>query len=104
MEGWERALAESLARGQAVAVATVVAGAGVGNRLLVWPAGHTRGDLGQPRLNQRAALYAEALLDKGKFPPQTRKQFDVAEGTVEVAFEFHPGSRGPAAPPSEAPR
>ena len=78
-------------------MATVVAGDGAGNRLLVWPAGHTRGDLGQPRLNQRAALYAEALLDKGKFPAAARKQFDVAEGSVEVAFEFHAGRRGPAA-------
>ncbi len=95
MDDLERALDESLARGQAVAVATVVSGKGVGNRLLVWPAGHTRGDLGQPRLNQRAALYAEALLDKGKLPAQTRKQFDVAEGAVEVSFEFHAGRRGP---------
>jgi xanthine/CO dehydrogenase XdhC/CoxF family maturation factor len=97
MDELERALAATLARGQAVAVATVVAGEGAGNRLLVWPAGHTRGDLGQPRLNQRAALYAEALLDKGKFPPAARKQFDGVAGSVEVAFEFHAGRRGPAA-------
>ena len=87
----DAALAASRAAGEAVALATVAAGPGVGNRMLVWRAGHARGDLGQPRLNQRAALYAEALLDKGKFPPRARKSFDLPGGAVEVDFDFHPG-------------
>ena len=87
----EAALAASREAGEAVALATVAAGPGTGNRMLVWKAGHARGDLGQPRLNQRASLYAEALLDKGKFPPRARKSFDVAGGAVEVDFEFFAG-------------
>jgi hypothetical protein len=79
-----------------VAVATVAAGPHRGRRLLVWRAGHTRGDLGQPRLNQRAALYAEALLDKVRFPAQTRKVFDAPSGASEVTFEFYPVERGGA--------
>jgi hypothetical protein len=87
----EAALAASRAAGEAVALATVAIGPGTGNRMLVWKAGHARGDLGQPRLNQRASLYAEALLDKGKFPPRARKSFAVAGGAVEVDFEFFAG-------------
>ena len=84
----DAALTASRERGEPVARATVAAGPGTGNRMLVWRAGHARGDLGQPRLNQRAALYAEALLDKGKYPPRTRKKFDIQGGMVEVDFEF----------------
>jgi hypothetical protein len=99
----DRALAESLARGQAVADGRVLSGPGTGGRLLVWPAGQTRGDLGQPRLNQRAALYAEALLEKietGKPPPSGPKSFAALGGNSEVLFEFHRGHRGPGEPSS----
>ena len=63
--------------------------------MLVWKAGHARGDLGQPRLNQRASLYAEALLDKGKFPPRARKKFELNDKglAVEIDFEFF-GEKG----------
>lgn len=84
------ALALALQAGHPVALARVVAGPGLGNWLLVWPAGHTRGDLGQARLNQRAALYAEQLFERGAKPAQ--KSFDVEGQTVRVAYEFH-GSR-----------
>ncbi len=86
-DGIEERLATSLGRGEAVAVATIVAGSGLGRRLLVWPAGHTYGDLGWPRLNQRVALYAEQLFDKG--PRDGSKRFEVPGGErLEVRFEF----------------
>jgi hypothetical protein len=87
----DTALAASRERGEPVARATVAAGPGTGNCMLVWRAGHARGDLGQPRLNQRASLYAEALLDKGKYPPRATKKFDIQGGAVEVEFEFFGG-------------
>jgi xanthine/CO dehydrogenase XdhC/CoxF family maturation factor len=87
----DAALAASRARGEPVALATVTAGPGAGSRMLIWKAGHARGSLGQPRLNQRASLYAEALLDKGKFPPRSRKSFDLHGGAAEVEFEFFAG-------------
>ncbi len=64
-EAFERLLRDSAASGEPVVLATVLTGPGAGRRLLVWSAGHTFGDLGWPRLNQRVALYAEQLLERG---------------------------------------
>jgi hypothetical protein len=80
-------LAASLGRGERVARATVLGSGDESQALLVWPAGHTYGDLGWPRLNQRVALYAEQLFEKG--PRDMTKSFDLPDGTqVEVRFEF----------------
>jgi hypothetical protein len=75
-------LAGALARGEKVALATVQSGPWAGNRLLVWPGGEALGDLGAPRLNQRVALHAEALLVRGG--GTTRKPFDHLGRTIEV--------------------
>lgn len=74
----------------AIAAARVVTGAGAGRTLRVWRSGQMRGDLGDPRLNQRAALYAEAILDKAaaRRPERHRKTFDSPFGSVEVEFDF----------------
>jgi len=80
-------LAVAVERGERIALATVVGGPGEGRQLLVWPAGHTYGDLGWPRLNQRVALYAEQLFEKG--PRDMVKSFDVPGGEkLDVRFEF----------------
>jgi hypothetical protein len=80
-------LAESLRRGERVARATVEMPRDGVRYLLIWPAGHTFGDLGWPRLNQRVALYAEQLFEKG--PREMTKAFDLPDGTrVDVRFEF----------------
>ena len=76
--------------------AKVVSGGAPGGAqttLEVWPAGHYRGDLGEARLNQRAALYAESVLEKSArsgapMPGPLRKSFDGPEGPVEVEFVF----------------
>ncbi len=85
-------LAESRARGERVALATALDGVRAGERLLVWSAGHTYGDLGWPRLNQRVALYAEQLFDRGA-AATTAKKFDLpGAGKVEIRVElFLPG-------------
>ncbi|MBP9142940.1 MAG: hypothetical protein KBF21_20095 [Thermoanaerobaculia bacterium] len=80
-------LTASLVRGERVARAVVVTAGGEERALLIWPAGHTFGDLGWPRLNQRVALYAEQLFEKG--PREMTKAFDLPDGTrVDVRFEF----------------
>jgi xanthine dehydrogenase accessory factor len=77
-------LRRSLAAHELVALATVVAGSRLGRQLLVWPGGQTLGDLGSPRLNQRAGLYAEQLL-----PTQqaARKTFECSGETLDIFFE-----------------
>jgi len=88
-----RLIEESRARGERVAVATVLEGPHAGERLLVWSAGHTFGDLGWPRLNQRVALYAEQLFERGA-AGASAKRFDVpGTGKIEVSLVFE----GPAA-------
>jgi hypothetical protein len=74
-----------------VAAARVLAGDHAGKSLRVWPAGQMRGDLGEPRLNQRAALYAESILDKARArrPERHRKTFDGPGGAIEIEFDFH---------------
>lgn len=80
-------LTASLVRGERVARAAVVTAQGETRALLIWPAGHTFGDLGWPRLNQRVALYAEQLFEKG--PREMTKAFDLPDGTrVDVRYEF----------------
>jgi len=77
----------SLEKGDRVARAVVEVRPGQERVLLIWPAGHTYGDLGWPRLNQRVALYAEQLFEKG--PRAMTKAFDLPDGTrVDVRFEF----------------
>jgi xanthine dehydrogenase accessory factor len=69
-----------------VVVATIVAGAGLGNQLLIWPAEQTLGDLGTPRLNQRAALAAEKAFQSFA---SRRKTFEHQGEPVEIFFDVH---------------
>lgn len=94
MDDLDRILAESLARGEAVAQATVVSGVNAGRRLLVWSAGQVFGDLGWPRLNQRVALFAEQLLASAH--REAVKPFDLPGGEVTVRVELlrPPAQRG----------
>jgi hypothetical protein len=86
----DRLLAEARARGERVALATALDGAHAGACLLVWPAGHTFGDLGWPRLNQRVALYAEQLFERG-VTASSKKRFDVpGAAKVEISIELGP--------------
>jgi xanthine/CO dehydrogenase XdhC/CoxF family maturation factor len=77
--------AEALSQGERAALVTVVGGPGLGNQLIVWSSGASFGDLGHPRLNQRVALFAEQLLERGSNPGPVRKRFPLAAGgMVEV--------------------
>lgn len=78
----DRELERAREGGERVALARVVGGPWIGRRLLVWPGGQALGDLGAPRLNQRVALHAEAMLERGE--RVTRKPFDLRGVTVEV--------------------
>lgn len=84
----DRELERCREAGEAVAVAEIVAGSPIGARLLVWRSGEALGDLGSPRINQRVALYAEGLLERGG---SERKSFDVPEGELEVETTVYRG-------------
>ena len=80
-------LKDCQAKEELVALATVVAGVGLGNQVLVWPGGQTLGDLGAPRLNQRAALYAEQIIPSFG---SSRKHFQHEGEPVDVFFQVYP--------------
>lgn len=52
-------LIKCLDENQLVAVATVIAGQGLGSKMLVWPNGRTFGSLGSAELDQEAATWAQ---------------------------------------------
>ena len=86
-----RHLSGSFERLELVVLGTVVAGPEVGRQMLVWPRGETFGDLGSPRLNQRAALFAEQIIPARR---SSRKIFRSDADEVDVFFEV-------CAPPPE---
>jgi len=51
------ALKTCLEKGQLAAVATVIAGAGLGNKLMLWPDGRSLGSLGEPDLNMQVVAW-----------------------------------------------
>jgi len=76
-------------RARRLIVATALDGPRAGAELKIWPAGQSSGDLGWPRLNQRAALYAEQLLDRPSAPAVSSKSFEVPNvGKLEIRFEL----------------
>lgn len=57
-----RAFQQAVRENKLVALATVIAGDGIGNKLLIWPDGTTQGDLGSPELNAQVGQRARSLL------------------------------------------
>jgi xanthine dehydrogenase accessory factor len=81
-------LKRSLHNEQLVALATVIAGARLGSKLLIWPDGRTQGDLGSNELNQQVARRAAELLATTQ---QTeRASFEEAGEPVEVFIDVYP--------------
>ena len=76
-------------RGESVALAQITVGAGAGLRMLIWRGGQALGSLGSPRLNQRVALYAEGLIERGG---AEIKAFDVPDGEVQVETRVFAGA------------
>jgi xanthine dehydrogenase accessory factor len=70
-----------------VALATIVAGPGMGNKLFIWPNGRTQGDLGSADLTEQVVRYAADRLaahDPG------RATFEVENEPVDVFVEVFP--------------
>ncbi len=71
---------------QLVALATVIAGPGIGNKLLLWPNGTSKGSLGSEALDQQ--LFERAAVP---FQRQQAERFPLAtpQGEAEIFLEIH---------------
>lgn len=76
-----------LEAGRPVALATVVAGPGVGRKLFIWPDGRTQGDLGSTGLNEQVVRYAAERL---AIQEPGWATFDLTGGTAEVFVDVFP--------------
>lgn len=76
--------ADAVKRGRLVGLATILAGPGIGNKLLIWPTGETQGDLGTADLN--GSVVARA---KEAFAAQqtTRFTLTTVAGEVDIFLE-----------------
>lgn len=81
------ALKGSLESERLVALATVVAGPGLGEQLLLWPDGRRLGGLGDPALDEAVAVWAGEGLASQR---NERRSFPVGEGSGELFLEIHP--------------
>jgi xanthine dehydrogenase accessory factor len=57
-------LVQALQNDQLIAVATILAGPGMAQKLLIWPDGHATGSLGDQRLDETVAARAQAALQR----------------------------------------
>ena len=82
-------LSSALDREELVVLATVVGGSDdtLGRQLLIWTGGQVRGDLGSPRLNQRASAFAERVFES---LASTKRDFDHQGETTELFFAVYP--------------
>lgn len=75
---------DAVKHGRLVGLATVLAGPGIGKKLLLWPNGETQGDLGATELNQQ-------VIERGKaaFAAQQTERFtlNTAAGVVDIFLE-----------------
>jgi xanthine dehydrogenase accessory factor len=65
--GWQKiypTLKKCLGENQLVAVATVIAGCGTGNKMLVWSDGRTLGSLGNSRLDTESSAWVRMQMQK----------------------------------------
>lgn len=76
--------ADAVKRGRLVSLATILAGPGIGNKLLIWPTGETQGDLGAADLNESVVARA-----KEAFAAQQTTRFTLTTptGAVDIFLE-----------------
>jgi xanthine dehydrogenase accessory factor len=76
--------ADAVKQGRLVALATIIAGPGIGQKLLLWPNGATQGDLGSAALTQQVAARAKEALAAQQ---STRFTLPTAAGDVDIFLE-----------------
>jgi xanthine dehydrogenase accessory factor len=81
-----QALTAAIQQAQLIASATIIAGPGLGNKLLVWPSGETLGTLGAPALDEAAQQRIQELL---KALRNERFSVQLGEEAVEIFAEIY---------------
>ncbi len=78
--------ASAVKTGKLVALATIVDGPGIGNKMLIWPNGERIGHLGSPLLDQQVHARAVQLLDAQR---TERFSTSVENQWVDIFIEVH---------------
>lgn len=77
-------LSSAIKTGKLVALATIIAGPGIGSKLLLWPTGQTQGSLGSTELDSAVQARTVTLLQA-----QRSERFTLADSGVEIFVEVH---------------
>jgi xanthine dehydrogenase accessory factor len=80
-------LRDNLNAGRLIASATIVAGQGLGGKLLVWPDGRTAGDLGSDELTEKVIRYTLGQLSSQN---PGRATIPLANGSAELFVDVFP--------------
>jgi xanthine dehydrogenase accessory factor len=76
--------ADAVKRGRLVSLATIVAGPGIGRKLLIWPTGEIQGDLGSAELNEEVRERARKALAAQQ---SERFMLTTPAGVVDIFLE-----------------
>ncbi len=79
-------LTQAIQQGKLIAVATLIAGPGIGQKLLLWPNGDSVGSLGNAALDEEIRARAQTLLVTQQ---NSRVALEAAGEPVEVFVEVH---------------
>ncbi len=77
---------QAIKRGRMIGLATIIAGPGIGRKLLIWPSGKTQGDLGTDALHEQIIARAEQAFAAQQ---TTRFMLETDTGAVEIFLEIH---------------
>jgi xanthine dehydrogenase accessory factor len=87
MENLFDTLKSCLKNRQLIALATIIAGPGIGRKLLIWPDGQTLGSLGNAALNTRVSIGASNLFDS---QDSASIQFEENSQGFQVFIDVYP--------------
>jgi xanthine dehydrogenase accessory factor len=79
-------LTQALKADQLVAVATVLRGAGFGQKLLIWPDGRRQGSLGSAPMDDAAAIHAQAAMQRQQ---SARFTWGEEASPIEIFVDVH---------------
>src|SRR5690606_21603155 len=82
-------LIDAVGRNQPIAVATIVAGASVGQKMLIWAGGRREGSLGVAELDQETVARALVLLEEQQAGRFVLEDAGVAAEPVDIFVDVY---------------